>query len=505
MGLLDDFLNDPRGRRREEKHTINHDQWDARDYEGLLEEMEMLEDSRQELSDFVDTGSHAFGDFFFTLVKAYPRMRESDEIMAKYLINRFVMEEATSLDEYDTARAYTTGDHVAAALMAVDMEEDLEEIFDQLEAQRRRADDLQNAIDELNRLEEQSSDPNQSPTDYQQNKDLIAAARDAILRAASDLECSLDGAAQGLRAALQQSFQKAIQEAHDREDAMQMMWGLSPGQAHRLPAAERIALAKRMNNDKFRRIAKLFGPMMRMAFAEQRRKTVFARDELHSVELGSDLSRILPIELMALGSEELELFFYKRWIEGNLQQWHLKGEEALAKGGIIFCGDNSGSMAGDCEIWMKAVGLALLQIAKVQKRPFHGIHFGSPGEYEEFEFDTSNLIPDQVLAFAEFFLGGGTDFMTPLTVALERLEADYAEREAVKADIVFATDGMCGVDEEWLAMFKERQEVLGFKVYGIIIGGHPGDEPLHTICDGRVAPVQRLASGEDVRNIFRGV
>lgn len=504
MGLLDDFLNQPSDKKRK-KHTIRIDRWDTDDYNRLREEMDMLEASRKDLADFVDTGSHSFGDLFFSLVKANPHILGNEDVMAKYIINRFVMDEAMQLDEYDTMRAYTTGDHVSAALASVDMEPDLEEIFDKLESQRKRAQDLQDAMDGLAEAQQQhDADETDEATDYQQNADMVAAAEQAVAAAAQALEESLGEAGQEVRASLQQSFNKAIEEAHDREDAMQM-WGLSPGHAQRLPASKRIELAKRMNNEKFRRIAKLFGPMMRMAFSEQRRKTVFTHDEVHSVEQGADLGRILPIELLALADPVTELDFIRRYYEGGLQQWHLKGEEGLAKGGIIFAGDNSGSMTGDCEVWMKAVGLALLQVARAQHRPFFGIHFGSTGEYETFDFDTSRLDPELVLAFAEFFLGGGTCFMTPLSVALDRLEQEYAERGAVKADIVFVTDGQCGVSEEWLAQFKERQKVLDFNVYGVIIGGHPGDEPLNTICDNRVTSVQKLNSGDDVKSIFRGV
>lgn len=506
MGLIDDFLGGQKHEKRE-KHTIRHDRWDTDDYDRLREEMDMLEASRKDLADFVDTGSHSFGDLFFSLVKANPHILGNEDVMAKYVINRFVMDEAMKLDEYDTMRAYTTGDHVSAALASVDMEPDLEEIFDKLESQRKRAQDLQDAMEGLAEAEAQAqndAEDNAEATDYQQNSDMLEAARQAVAAAAQSLEESLGEAGQEVRASLQQSFNKAIEEAHDREDAMQM-WGLSPGHAQRLPAAKRIEMAKRMNNEKFRRIAKLFGPMMRMAFSEQRRKTVFTHDEVHSVEQGSDLSRILPIELLALADPATEMDFLRRYYEGGLQQWHLKGEEGLAKGGIIFCGDNSGSMTGDCEVWMKAVGLALLQVARAQRRPFFGIHYGSTGEYKTFDFDTSRLDPELVLEFAEFFLGGGTCFMTPLSVALDRLEQEYGERGAVKADIVFVTDGQCGVDETWLEQFKERQRALDFNVYGVIIGGHPGDEPLNTICDNKVASVQKLNSGDEVKNIFRGV
>jgi len=522
MGLIDDFLNDPTGRSRREKHTVFHDMWDTSDYENLLEEMDMLESSRKDLADFTETGSHAFGDFFFELVKAHPRLNDPADIQANYLVNRFVMREASGLDEYEAMRAYTTGDHVAAALASVDMEPDLEEIFDRLRKQQEKAQALQDAMDALAAAMEGDGDGDGSgegqaapgegdqpgeaegASNYQDQQELIEQARQAVLDAAEALEESLEGAGQEVRGQLQQALNKAIEEAGTREDACQM-WGLAPGQAHRLPASKRIELAKKVNNDRMRRIAKLFGPMHRMAFAEQRRRTVYARDEVHSVEMGSDLSRILPLEILRMRHPLMRLDFIRRLYEGNLQQWHLRGEEALAKGGIIYCEDGSGSMSGDREIWAKAVGLCLLQIAAKQKRPYYGIHFGSPGEFRAYDFDTGRLDPEMVLEFAELHFGGGTDFVTPLNVALERLQEEHATKGAIKADIVFATDGMCGVPEDWLAKFKEEQKRLDFKCYGISIGGHAEDEPLNTICDGRVLTVQKLTSGDDVRRVFGGV
>ena len=92
--------------------------------------------------------------------------------------------------------------------------------------------------------------------------------------------------------------------------------------------------------------------------------------------------------------------------------------------------DNSGSMSGEPEVWAKAVGLATAAIAREQKRSFYGIHFGSAYEMETFDFrDWDKVTVDQIIDYAEFFFGGGTDFMAPLSHALKLLQDE--EREGV--------------------------------------------------------------------------
>jgi uncharacterized protein with von Willebrand factor type A (vWA) domain len=98
-----------------------------------------------------------------------------------------------------------------------------------------------------------------------------------------------------------------------------------------------------------------------------------------------------------------------------------------------------------------------------------------------------------------------TDFITPLSKALDILEEEYTTKGEVKADIIFASDGECGVPETFLKKFKEEQEKMAFRVYGIAIDVHPDTEPLKTICDGRVLTIKDLLSGNDIREIFRGI
>lgn len=521
--FLKDFLGGESTPRvdKTSKNTVRHDKWDREDYNRLLAEMQELGASEDRLTDFVDTGASMMADTYFSLVKSVPALRPDGEIRPSYLINRAVMGEAMDLKEHEELRLYSVNDEVAAGLACVTMEPELEEIYDKLKQEQKLAKELEEQLQQMAGLQSESADVNEmiesalsdgdEPTaeDFQQQQARIQEAmqqlQQQINENVSDLQERLKNASPFIKQQMKDAIQKATEQAEDME-AMTNTWGLDPGSFNRLPARERIELAQRMNNEKFRRIARLFGPMSRMAFAEQKRKTQHSRDEVYDVELGADLANVLITELMALDDETLEYDFFRRYVEHGLLQYKLQGTERIAKGGIIFNEDGSGSMGGDREIWAKAVGLCLLHISKSQNRSFYGIHFGGPGMIQEFDFrDSRNVKLEDVISFAELFFNGGTDFVTPLSRSLDLLVEEYNKQGCVKGDIVFCTDGMCGVPEEWLRKFKDEQARLGFRVWGIVIGGSPDSEPLKTICDNRVFTIKDLIDGNEIRDMFREI
>lgn len=525
-GFLDEFLGGkPVDVSKLAKHTVDHDKWDREDKDAITKEMRELQAAEDKLIEAVETGGSAFDDAFFSLIKAEPKLRDPKIIRPSHQVNRAVMGEAMELKEYEEMRTYSVGDEIATALAAIAMEPELETLFDKLKQEQKLANELDQQLQELQQLQDQEADldemmrqleagelddPNgQKQQDFQSQQALIEQAMNQLKQDMADgqeqLGKQLGQQGPAIKAAMKKAMSDAMDGAADME-AMSTTWGLDPGTLQRLPPEQRLEMARRLSNDRFKRIAQLFGPMHRMAFAEQMRKTIHSNDEIYDVENGNDLSRMLASELLLIRHPILKRDFYRRFYDGQLLQYKLRGEEKLAKGGIIFCEDGSGSMAGDREIWAKAVGLTLLQVAKSQKRSFTGIHFGGPRTFKEFDFrDPSKATIEEVIAFAEIFFGGGTDFMTPLSRALDLLKEEHAAKGAVKADIVFCTDGECGVDAKWLADFKAEQERMSFRVYGVIIGGSPDSEPLKTICDGRVLTVKQLTSGDDLREVFRNL
>ena len=522
-GFLNEFLEKDSKPRVDKatKNTVRHDKWDREDYDRLLAEMDELGASEDRLTDVVETGSSMMADTYFSLVKSVPELRDQTEVRPSYLINLAVMGEAMELKEHEELRMYSVNDEIQAGLACVSMEPELEIIYDKLQQEQKLAKDIEDQLQQMGGMQQEDRDlddminaaqqegDGEGAQDFQQQQARIQEAMERLQQEinqnTNELKERLKNASPMIKDLMKGALDDATEQAEDME-AMTQTWGLDPGAFHRLPPKERLALAQRMNNDKFRRIAQLFGPMSRMAFAEQQRKTQFSRDEVYEVETGSDLANVLPAELLFLDDEILELDFFRRYVEASLLQYKLRGTEKVAKGGIIFNEDGSGSMGGDKEVWAKAVGLCLLHIAKSQNRSFYGIHFGGPGMIQEFDFrDPRSVDLEEVISFAELFFNGGTDFMTPLSRSLDLLLEEYNAQGCVKGDIVFCTDGICGVDAKWLENFKNEQERLGFRVWGIVIGGSTESEPLHTICDGRVFTIKDLMSGGDVRDMFREV
>jgi hypothetical protein len=109
------------------------------------------------------------------------------------------------------------------------------------------------------------------------------------------------------------------------------------------------------------------------------RKKMFERssEEILEVERGDALERLLPPELLSLSHPLLRKDFQRRFLDQELLQYSLRGVEEKGKGPMVVCLDGSSSMAGDKEIWSKAVALTLLEIARRQRRPFRSICFSS--------------------------------------------------------------------------------------------------------------------------------
>lgn len=511
------------------RFTVDHDRYDRQDTQKLLEEMKEFAGFRDKLADSKagDLAYDVWQDLLLSFRKVDPELIPEEAVRPTHLISRMVMEEAQKLPDHAELRQWTQGDDIGSALACNSIEPDVETLYDRMEEEIKQAQELMETMQALGAAGEDQADAegmfkawvegggdpddekDREAIDWSEKmkelQEKIDQLREQAKAQGQSLQEALDKQRPDVRAAMKAALGQAAQDMENQANAAQS-WGLEPGELQRLPAAERLELARKFNTPKFKKIAEIFGAMKRMAMTEQRRKVNYAPEEIYDVELGNDIQRVLPAELVKLMDDDSELLFLRDWAEKKLPQYKMRGFDKVAKGGIIYCHDGSGSMSGEPEVWAKAVGLCLLHIARTQKRSFWGIQFGSPGQIRVDDFhDPMNINPDTVLDFAEFFFAGGTDFMTPLNKAVELLSAEHAATGTVKSDIVFASDGMCGITDEWYDNFKKEQERLGFSVWGINIGGRAGDEPMTKICDNKVSTIKSLQSGEDVRSIFGGV
>ena len=247
-------------------------------------------------------------------------------------------------------------------------------------------------------------------------------------------------------------------------------WSLQLGGGHQSSPGAQLELGHQLaRNPKLQRMAQLVGRMRASARALRRTLYERANAEVFSVGRGSELHRLLPPELLSLRHPALRRDFRRRLVEGELLVYALRAREQKGRGPMVVCLDGSSSMAGDKEIWSKAVTLTLLDIAARQRRRFRSICFASA----ETPLQVLDLNPGQpytpdmrqVFALAEYFPGGGTDFQKPLSAALDCLRRDRQRR----GDVVFITDGECRIDSDWLRDFKREKAALGFTVFSVLI------------------------------------
>ncbi|MEO8601729.1 MAG: hypothetical protein ABI629_04040 [bacterium] len=247
-------------------------------------------------------------------------------------------------------------------------------------------------------------------------------------------------------------------------------WSLQLGGGQQSSPGAQLELGHQLaRNPKLQRMAQLVGRMRASARALRRTLYERANAEVFAVGCGSELHHLLPPELLSLRHPVLRRDFRRRLVEGDLRIYELRAREQKGRGPMVVCLDGSSSMAGEKEIWSKAVTLTLLDIAARQRRRFRSICFSSA----EMPLQVLDLNPrqpytpdmHQVFALAEYFPGGGTDFQKPLSAALDCLRGDRQRR----GDLVFITDGECAVDADWLRAFKREKAALGFTVFSVLI------------------------------------
>ena len=166
-----------------------------------------------------------------------------------------------------------------------------------------------------------------------------------------------------------------------------------------------------------------------------------------------------------LASPQTLPLFVKKYQKRRLKQYRRREPVHKGMGDIICCLDESGSTAGECAAWGKAVALTLLEIAESEGRKFALVHFSGPGRFQTDLFLPKQTTVEDKLRAAETFLDGGTDFCTPMNEALRLIK----EEGFNNADIVFITDGECVLSQEYISKLQKEQADLRFTITGILL------------------------------------
>ncbi len=339
-----------------------------------------------------------------------------------------------------------------------------------ISAKEEEINDLENEIDVINEIKESSDDVDllSRLSSLEHDKKInINRLQAEIDDSSSELNKKItdnkDQISNFIKSSLM-NMDENMSDYYSNSNMLEDNVNYSPGS----DASSKIDLASKLiENDKLRKLANMMGSLKEV-MQEVRNKNWRTRtDEIYSITLGNDIGRTISSEILKLGNDNLKKDFFVKYLDGHLQQYHLK--ENSTKGPFIICLDCSSSMSGDKEIWSKGVALTLAETARKQKRKCDILAFTS-GDYEVRHFDLKkgglrSIESEEFISIAEYFPGGGTSFEKPLNKALDLLKSYKVNN----ADIVFITDGESHIGPGWLESFNEDKKKYEFKIYSVLI------------------------------------
>ena len=262
-----------------------------------------------------------------------------------------------------------------------------------------------------------------------------------------------------------ESASAALEEYRDGVEGLgQVMFGSGKGNHERQALDDRkVGLARRLRGDpRLKRIAQLAGRFTRIGQQKRRSKVRHGAEEICDVELGNDLGRLLPVELVKLRHPRLHALALRDLLERKAMQYALTGKEKLGKGPLVVLLDRSGSMKGDADTWSISVALALLGIAHEERRTFAVLAFSNQVFYQVV-VKPGEKLPEAALNLE---CDGGTEIDTAMSTGLSIIESNPGALH--EADLVLVTDGCSASDRA--PELRQRARALGACVLGIGIG-----------------------------------
>ena len=262
---------------------------------------------------------------------------------------------------------------------------------------------------------------------------------------------------------IQRMMETSKEQTKELKEALVQMHGIEGKKLQETPLKEQLALANTLqHNDSVKKIAELAGRFKRIAFKKYKSKEKITMQR-KDVTLGQEIARLLPIELAGFVMPQSKLAFYRKFVEHETLVFDQKGKESSGRGPLVLCMDESSSMSFLKEE-SKAFCLALLQIAKKQKRDFAIIPFATTtGEILVFEKGCATV--EEITKFSDSFLGGGTNYEKALTEALDIL----AQSKFKRADLLFVTDGTSFLSRSFIELFNEAKKKRKFSCTSIVL------------------------------------
>jgi len=440
--------------------VINSDNFDRRRFNKVYNMSRSLQDLNNFEKPF-PTFEPLLGDIWGALYKMSPQLHDGKHIKDELKTNHSFMEKILTDEDIERYREYTKLDELSSAIGTVRFGEKTKEW---LEEQRQDNNKLDQSLRDIEHMQQQQKKQEQQDGAGQVNEQLQKALQQAM----ENLHNHISKELQNDRQHFSNMISQAMKETQQTKDGVKSLLGgtkAGSGEAElqKVPLREQIRLAEKIScNKHLQTIAEWAGRFKQIA--RQKQKSIYQNSiERSGVGLGNDIEKLLPSELSLYKNESTKLEFLRRFVEGQTMQYDTKGKESLGKGPIILCLDQSGSMH-KLDYQSKGFALALMSIAKRQKRDFCYIPFST--KTQVYRFVKGNISSSEMIQLSENFLGGGTNFELPLYKSIEIIN----ESRFKQSDIVFVTDGEDGLNESFLNEFNQVKKEKEFSVLSLVMG-----------------------------------
>ncbi len=480
-------------------------------YRDLSRDDENLESIQQKAVPKLHSFPALSRDVFQSFYSLFPKRNAPDRLTAEaQKFNAKLLDHVTEDADYPTIKSICEGRELpayeAASEFTAKIGAQLDDLLPELGGKNgalKTLEKLQAARNEaqqkLTELWEQMRDSVQNPTLEQAVIDAANQAESKTQQAEAVAKM-VDTTARQNKAAISECVSAAVSAAAEKAKEVQIILGAWSDDTGKMEknAVNTELLQKVRQNPALLEISKHLGRFREIFAQGKRNGYAYGRGETYALELGNDLSRAIGSEFAMLASPQTLPLFVKKYQQRRLKQYRRREPIHKGMGDIICCLDESGSTRGDAAAWGKAVAMTLLDIAAENRRKFALIHFAGSSECKLDIFLPGQYSMQDKMNAAETFLGGGTNFKRPLGEAIQLMDAGFEN-----ADIVFLTDGLCELPEDYLATLHKEQTARKFTVTGILLdAGNPGmDFSLTPFCQ-KIYRTSELAGDEIVRSVI---
>ncbi|WP_252503210.1 VWA domain-containing protein [Sporosarcina sp. Marseille-Q4943] len=444
----------------ENRSVLNTDAFDKRRFNEIYSMSQGIQKVRDEGE--LPTFEPLLADIWASLYKMKPEIKE-EEVSGDLKVNKSLMERIMADESFENYRSFTRLDDLSSAIGTLKFGEKTNQW---LTDQKMQDSELRKKMQEIQAMQRQLEKQEQQRGEGNGNEQLQSDLSQAMAGLDSQIQQSLQNNSHSFSNRMSQAARETRQA---KADLKSLMGGIGSGSGEaelkRVPLRDQISLAEKVATDKrLMEIADWAGRFKRIATKKQKSK--FNEGiEMEGVITGDIIEKLLPIELGLYKHPTTKIDFLRRFSERQTMMFEQNGKDALGKGPIVLCLDQSGSMRKR-DSQSKGFALALLSIAKKQKRDFCLVLFSTRTVVKVYE--KGKIKAADLIELAQTFLSGGTDFNLPLTKAVSIIETSKFK----KSDLIFITDGEDSLKDSFIKSFIWKKEKMDFNVLSLVLGNN---------------------------------